>query len=119
MDEKRRRIETFLIPPIELLADREYQQYTWVNKTNPDPIDYSELIEMLSHEFHCFLDLECSSDLKKEQRKLLSELKDSVEAFDWNVGDEEFRDMSLIVDNPEWEAIRKKAKAFLEEIKNG
>lgn len=111
------KIKIFLIPVIELLADETLQENAWVKKTIQTVNCYSEVSEMFSEACEAFL--ENNSQLTELQKKMLSELKELMNSFNRTVGDAEYKDMSLILNNPEWKKIQHKAQDFLKDLLKG
>lgn len=109
-------IWNFLIPPLEILADHAYQDVAWVRKRMPDGVCYSELMEMLFHSFHIYLETESRRHLTEEERELLADLLSDIKAFERNLKDEAYQNMSLVVDDPKWDAIREKGKEALTKV---
>ena len=116
MNEGESFVQNYLVPPLEILADRAYQDVAWVRRREVDAVCYSEVIEMFLHACHGFLDSEYPSELPQDKRVLLSELRDLVISFDCAIDDRAYKN-TLVVDHPKWDKIREKARDLLGMVK--
>jgi len=107
-------IRIFLIPPIERLADANYQKRVWLHKEGPEEDSFSECVEVFSEAYELFEQSEEENTLIETQKKALGYLHEMVDTFYQTLHEKDIINIERVLNHPQWHAIQAKAKEVLE-----
>lgn len=106
-------IKALLIPPLEILANPEYQERVWVNKLDPNLSDsYEETLEAFEICSNLFQPGE-EDKLDEKNRKSLEKLYKTVREFYLSCTDS---DIHSLINRPDWVEIQRKARELVDAL---
>ena len=106
-----------LIECIWRISNQEYQKRIWVNHETPEIVDsYDDTMMYFLEDAYAVLEAPGSETVKMtdQQRKMLKKLYHIVDTYDMDKAHPEHD--QEIVEDPNWDTIRKYAKLVYEEI---
>lgn len=109
-------IKTLLIPPLEILANPEYQERIWVNNPNLS-VSYWELIENFFEISRTFFSYDEEYQLDEKNRESLKELYEMVDKYYAYKMLNSNDDVQSFINHPDWVKIQWKAKELVEALR--
>lgn len=106
-------VQALAIPLIEELSDKEYQESVWLQGESPHLFCYIDMLGELSEAHGIFTSVEERDKMTNAERAAFCELYEMVEEFDDKYL-RDTKDLSPLLEMPEWQVIRKKAQEILE-----
>ncbi|MCB1115872.1 MAG: hypothetical protein KDK71_05310 [Chlamydiia bacterium] len=99
---------------LHIFADPKCQERVWKERLGPETHTYLDVLEDFFQSFESLLPLEEKRTLSHAQRDALLHFAECLERFHETVGDKEMRDISLVLNHPQWKDIQNKARSLLE-----